>query len=130
MRASRRFSEETLTLLKKSKCLRIRAGRGTHRFIGIWFVIVEGRVAVRSWSIKPSGWYRTFLREPRGAIKLGKSEIAVHAVPSKNKKFLDGVDQASLERYGTPGALKYAKDLCQAKSRATTAELIPVEELG
>ena len=72
MRASRRFSEETLTLLKKSKCLRIRAGRGTHRFIGIWFVIVEGRVAVRSWSIKPSGWYRTFLREPRGAIKLGK----------------------------------------------------------
>lgn len=35
-----RFSEEVLAALEKSKALRIRAGTGTHRFIGIWFVVV------------------------------------------------------------------------------------------
>ena len=40
--------------------LRIRAG-AEHRFIGIWAVVVDGRVFVRSWSLKPQGWYRTFL---------------------------------------------------------------------
>ena len=122
-----RFSEELLTALEKSKGLRIRAGKGTHRFIGIWFVVVEGRVVVRSWSIKPTGWYRTFLRDPRGAIQLGKSEIAIRAVPVRGKALRDAVDQAYLERYSTPGSLKYAKDLCQAKSKATTTELIPLK---
>ena len=123
-----RFSKALLSALEKSKGLRIRAGTGPHRFIGIWFVVVDGRVVVRSWSIKPEGWYRTFVREPRGAIQLGKSEIAVRAVPVRSKSLRDLVDRAYLERYSTPGALKYAKDLCQAKSRATTTELIPEED--
>lgn len=80
------FTDDVLSLLEKSKGLRIRPGNGTHRFIGIWFVIVEHRVFVRSWSIKPDGWYRTFLKDTRGAIKVGKSEIAVRAVPIKGKK--------------------------------------------
>ena len=121
-----RFSEEVLTALEKSKGLRIRAGKGTHRFIGIWFVVVEGRVVVRSWSIKPTGWYRKLLRDPRAAIQLGKSEIAVRALPVRSKGLRDAVDQAYLERYSTPGALTYAKDLCQPKSRATTTELVPL----
>lgn len=123
-----RFPEDVLSALANSKGLRIRSGTGTHRFIGIWFVVVEGRVVVRSWSIQPKGWYRTFLREPRGAIQLGKSEIAVRAVPVRSKALRDAVDQAYLERYSTPGALKYARDLCQAKSRATTTELIPLKK--
>lgn len=127
MKLRSRFTDDVLSLLGKSKGLRIRAGNGTHRFIGIWFVIVEHRVFVRSWSIKPDGWYRAFLTDTRGAIKVGKSEIAVRAVPVKGKKFRDAVDAAYLERYNMPGALKYAKDLCQAKSRATTTELIPAE---
>ena len=121
-----RFSEEVLAALEKSKALRIRAGTGTHRFIGIWFVVVEGRVVVRSWSIKPTGWYRKLLSDPRGALQLGKTEIAIRAVPLKGKGLRDAVDRAYLERYSTPGALKYAKDLCQAKSKATTTELIPL----
>jgi hypothetical protein len=121
---SPRFPNALLSALEKSKGLRIRAGTGAHRFIGIWFVVVDGRVMVRSWSIRPEGWYRTFLSEPRGAIQVGKSEIAVRAVPVRNKGLRDLVDRAYLERYSTPGALKYAQDLCQAKSRATTTELI------
>lgn len=125
-----RFPEDVLSALEKSQGLRIRAGTGRHRFIGIWFVVVKGRVVVRSWSIKPTGWYRKLLREPRGAIQLGKSEIAVRAVPVRSKDLRDAVDQAYLERYSTPGALKYAKDMCQAKSRATTTELVPLKKQG
>jgi hypothetical protein len=122
-----RFSEHVRSWLEKSEVLRIRAGTGAHHFIGIWFVVVQGRVFVRSWSLRPDGRYCTFLREPRGAIKLGRSAISVRAVPRRTKAVRDAVDRAYVERYGTPGALKYAKDLCQAKSRATTIELTPLE---
>jgi hypothetical protein len=53
---SPRFPNALLSALEKSKGLRIRAGTGAHRFIGIWFVVVDGRVMVRSWSIRPEGW--------------------------------------------------------------------------
>ena len=128
MKSNRLFSEDLLASLKKSKGLRIRAGTGAHRFIGIWFVVVDERVFVRSWSIKADGWYRKFLRNPRGAIQAGKIEIAVRAAPVRSKRLRDAVDQAYLQTYNTPWALKYAKDLCQAKSRDTTTELIPVEQ--
>ena len=100
-------------------------GRGKHRFIGIWFVIVERRVFVRSWSIRPDGWYQTFIRQPRGAIRIKKSEIAVRALPVRSGRLLDSIDRAYLDRYHTPWTLKYANDLCQPTSRATTTELVP-----
>ena len=34
--------------------------------------------------------------------------------------------RAYLEKYDTPGSLKYARDMGRAKSRATTTELVPV----
>jgi len=46
--------------------LAIRAGTEPHRFIGIWAVVVDGRVFVRSWSLKPRSWYRTFREDPVG----------------------------------------------------------------
>src|SRR2546422_2325682 len=125
MKAKRRFSDDILAALRKSKGLRIRAGSGAHRFIGIWFVVVKDRVFVRSWSVKPDGWYRTFLKESRGTIQIANNEIAVYAVRIKGKSLRDAVDRAYLKRYNTPGALKYAKDLGSAKSRATTLELVP-----
>ena len=124
MRTSRRFSDDILAVLCKSKGLRVRAGNGMHRFIGIWFVLVKDRVFVRSWSVKPNGWYHTFVSDPRGAIKIADREIAVRAVRITDKALRDAVDQAYLEKYSTPGSLKYAKDLGSAKSRATTIELV------
>src|SRR5262249_34407814 len=107
----KRFSEEILAVLREGKILRIRAGSGTHRFIGIWVVVVKDRAFVRSWSVKPNGWYRTFLKEPRGAIRVAKEEIPIRAVRIRNKALMDAIDRAYLERYNTPGSLKYAKDL-------------------
>jgi hypothetical protein len=125
MKTKRHFSDDLLTALQESKSLRIRAGSGRHRFIGIWYVVVKDRVFVRSWSVKPDGWYRTFLKESRGTIQIANNEIAVYAARIKDKSLRDAVDRAYLKRYNTPGALKYAKDLGSAKSRATTLELVP-----
>jgi hypothetical protein len=119
-----RFPDHILAMLRDAKGLRIRAGNTQHRFIGIWFVMVRGRVFVRSWSVKPKGWYRVFMKDPRGTILLANHEIAVRAVSTGDKRLRDAVDRAYLQRYNTPGALKYAKDLGSPKPRATTTELV------
>jgi hypothetical protein len=122
----REFSEGILAVLREGKGLRIRAGTGQHRFIGIWVVVVRDRVFVRSWSVKPNGWYRTFLEESRGAIQVGDREIAVRAKRIKSADLRDAIDRAYLEKYNTRGELKYAKDLGCEKSRDTTVELVPL----
>ena len=59
-----RFPPELIDAIHRNRMLRIRAGTEPHRFIGIWAVVVDNRVFVRSWSLKPRSWYRTFLVEP------------------------------------------------------------------
>lgn len=125
MKAKRRFTGEILAAIRNSKILGIRAGTQPHRFIGIWVVVVEGRVFVRSWSLKPRSWYRTFLKEPRGTIVVADREIPVRAVRTRSERLKDAIDKAYLEKYNTPGSIKYARDLGRAKSRATTTELVP-----
>ena len=128
MFAMSRFSQDVVTAIDKGKILGIRAGTKPHRFIGIWAVVVEGRVFVRSWSLKPRSWYRTFLEEPRGTINVDGQEIAVRAVRTRSERLKAAVDRAYLEKYKTPGSIQYAKDLGGEKSRATTTELVPLEE--
>ena len=127
LKAKRRFKEELLAVIEESKGLRIRAGVLPHRFIGIWAVVVDGRVFVRSWSMKPRSWYRTFLKEPRGTVLIGGREIAVRAIRTRGERLNDAVSRAYLAKYNTSGSLKYAKDLGRPKSRATTTELVPLE---
>jgi hypothetical protein len=125
MKAKRHFPDDILAVLRKSKGIRIRAGNGQHRFIGIWVVVVKDRAFVRSWSVKPKGWYRTFLKEPRGTVQVADFEIAVRAVPIRGEPLRDAIDRAYLEKYSSAGAVKYARDLGSVKSRATTIELVP-----
>jgi hypothetical protein len=130
VKAKQRFSDDILAAFSKSKGLRIRAGTGPHRFIGIWVVVVNDRVFVRSWSVKPRGWYRTFLEEPRGTVQIADREIAVRAVSTRDKRVRDAVDRAYLDKYHTPGAIEYAEDLGNAQSRATTLELRPFARIS
>ena len=123
--ATRRFSEDILAALRQGKSLRIRAGSGRHRFIGIWMVAVADRVFVRSWSLKPRSWYRTFLEDPLGRIQIGNREIRIRAVHTRSERTKAAVDRAYLKKYGTGWELKFAKDLVGAKSRDATIELVP-----
>ena len=126
MKAKQHFSDDILADFRERKGLRIRAGTGLHRFIGIWVVVVNDRVFVRSWSVKPQGWFRTFLEQPRGTVQIAEREIAVRAVRTRDKRLRDAVDRAYLDKYTTRGEIKYARDLGSAKSRATTIELRPL----
>jgi hypothetical protein len=122
MKTKRHFSDDLLTALQESKGLRIRAGTGRHRFIGIWFVVVKDRVFVRSWSVNPDGWYRGFLRaRSKLPITRPRSTPCIY----KDNSLRDAVNRAYLKRYNTPGALRYTKDLGSAESRAMTRELVP-----
>jgi hypothetical protein len=123
---ARRFTADILAAIRDGKILGIWAGTQPHRFIGIWAVVVEGRVFVRSWSLKPRSWYRTFLQEPCGAVQVAGCEIAIRAVRTRSERLKDAIDQAYLEKCNTPGSIKYARDLGRAKSRATTTELVPL----
>jgi hypothetical protein len=125
MKTKRRFADAILAAIHEGKLLWIRAGTQPHRFIGIWAVVVKGRVFVRSWSVKPRSWFRTFCKEPRGAVRVDGREIPVRAVRTRGERLKDAVDRAYLEKYNTSASLKYARDLGRAKSRATTTELVP-----
>lgn len=123
--SARTFPERIVAALQDAHALRIRAGTRPHRFIGIWVVVVGRRVFVRSWSLKPLGWWRTFLADPCGDIQVGGRTIAIRAVRTRSERLKTAVSRAYLEKYGSGGSLKYARDLGTTKSRATTLELVP-----
>lgn len=122
-----RFADDVVALLHKGKILGIRAGSEPHRFIGVWMVVVDGRLFIRSWSLKLRSWYRTFLVDPRGAITVEGREFAVRAVQTRSERIKDAVSKAYAAKYNTPASKKYVRDLSGARSRGTTTELVPVK---
>jgi hypothetical protein len=120
----KRFPPRVLASIHEDKFVAIRAG-DEHRFIRIWGVVVDGRVFVRSWTIKPDGWYRTLLENPAGAILIGEREIRVRARPASSERLNDAIDRAYLEKFPSKGWRKFAVGLAEPARRATTTELIP-----
>ncbi len=130
MKAKAGFKNELIAAIHDGKSIRIKAGTKPHRFIGIWAVVVEGRIFVRSWSLKPRSWYRTFVEDPSGVIQIGGHSIRVRAVRTRSERLKDAVDQAYLLKYSTPGSIRFARDLGSEKSRSTTLELVPLAGFG
>jgi hypothetical protein len=126
MSATRRFSKSVVAAIDQSKILGIRAGSKPHRVIGIWVVVVEGRVFVRSWSLKPRSWYRTFREEPRGIIIIDERELRVRPIFTRSERLKKAVDHAYAEKYNTPGSLHYVKGFRQKQRRDSTTELVPL----
>lgn len=128
MTKSPRFSKDTLAAIDGAKIIGLRAGQGEHRFIGIWVVVVEGRVFVRSWSLKPRSWWRTLLEDPQGTINVDGTEYPVRAVRTRSERLKNLISKAYRAKYNTPGSVQYARDLGRVKSRETTTELVPKDE--
>jgi len=125
MKAKRSFPKQIVAAIRDGKILGIQAGTKPHRIIGIWAVVVEGRVFVRSYSLKPRSWYRIFLEEPRGVIEVNGRKIPVRAVFTRSERLKTAVDRAYREKYNTPGSLHFVRGFKQKKRRETTTELIP-----
>jgi len=128
MKTKRRFTKEVVTAIRDGKILGIRAGTKPHRIIGIWAVVVENRVFVRSWSLKPRSWFRAFLEEPVGVIEVDGREIPVRAVFTRSERLKTAVDRAYREKYNTPGSLHYVRGFARKKRRDTTTELVMSNE--
>jgi len=128
MTVKKSFSKSTLEAVQKEKIFGIRAGRASsHRIIGIWAVVVKGRVFVRSWSLKPRSWWRTFLVDPQGVLTVGNREFQIRAVQIRSETLKDAVSEAYREKYNRPGDIQYVKDMSRRKSRDTTTELVPLK---
>lgn len=125
MSLARRFSKPVLAAIDAGKILGIRAGLEPHRFIGVWVVVVNQRVFVRSWNDRRHGWHRLFLEEPRGVMQIAEREIRVRARRTTGARLLDAIDLAYAHKYHTPGARHYVRGLCRPRRRSTTTELLP-----
>jgi hypothetical protein len=123
---TKRLPKKIVDAIRDEKILGIRAGMKPHRVIGIWAVVVEGRVFVRSWSVKPRSWWRTFLEEPRGIIVVNNRKIRVRPVFTRSERLKKAVDRAYAEKYNTPGSLMFVKGFRVKKRRDTTTELVPL----
>jgi hypothetical protein len=123
---TKRFSRAIVTAIDTAKILRVRAGgRSDHRFIGIWVVVVDGRVYARSWTLKPGGWYRTFLSDPLGAIQVGERQLRIRAVRARGERVRDAVERAYAAKYSTPASRKWVRGFRALRRRDTTLELRP-----
>jgi hypothetical protein len=125
MRAGR-FAPRLAAAIAESPILGVRAGRASdHRFIGIWAVVVSGRVFARSWTQKPNGWYCTFLDDPLGAIAIGNREVRVRTRRVRSEKIRDAIERAYAQKYPTRGSQKYVRGFRGARRRDTTLEFLP-----
>jgi hypothetical protein len=118
-----RFPNSMVAEFDATKYLYIRSGE--HRFIAIWVVVVDGRVIVRSWNDKATGWYRAFMEEPRGDVRLGKREVPIRAVAVRSKKLNDAAQAAYAAKYSTKANAKYVEGFAEERRMATTLELVP-----
>jgi hypothetical protein len=126
MSVARRFSKPVVDALTEARILGIRAGTDAHRFIGVWIVVVDGRVFVRSWNDKPGGWYRAFVGSPRGAIQIpGGREIRVRARKARGERLMNAIDLAYAGKYTTPASRKYVRGFATPRRRMRTMELLP-----
>ena len=124
MPAPVRFSGPELQELQDAKILGVRSG-SDHRHTGVWVVVVEGRVFVRSWNDKPTGWYRAFRGEPRGTVSVTGRELAVRALPVRSAHLRRAVTQAYGAKYPTKGSEKWVRGFGEPAREATTLELVP-----
>lgn len=126
MSGARRLPRSIVAAIDASKILGIRAGaRSGHRFIGIWAVVVAGRVFARSWTVKPGGWYQSFQKDPLGTLQVGERRVRIRARPVRSVPIQHAIEKAYAEKYPTPGSLKYVRGFRTARRRRTTTEFLP-----
>lgn len=125
-RRPRRFPKSIVAAIDASKILGVRAGaRSAHRFIGIWVVVVDGRVFARSWSLRPDGWFHALRNDPLGVIQVGDRAIRVRASIVRSQRIRVAVEDAYALKYATPGSKKFVRGFRTARRRDSTTEFLP-----
>src|SRR5919106_743723 len=118
MSTGTRFPDAVVEAVRAAKILGVRAG-DEHRYTGVWVVVVDSRVFVRSWNDKPTGWFRAFRKQPSGTIQVGGLEIPVRARLARNARIRDAVTVAFGEKYNTKASRKWVEGFAEP-ARALT----------
>ena len=124
MAKSETFTDDVVEALRKAKILGVRSGT-THRYTGVWVVVVDDRVFVRSWYDKPAGWFQAFRKEPTGTIQAGDLEIPVRAKVVRSARIRDAVTAAIAEKYPTKGSKVWVDGFAEPSRVLTTIEFVP-----
>ena len=119
-----KFSSDVVEALRKSKILGVRAGT-EHRFTGVWPILIDDRLFVRTWNDKPTGWFRAFKQEPNGAIQVGGLEIPVRARPTRSARIREAVTAAYGQKYNTKASRKWVEGFAEPARELATLEFIP-----
>jgi hypothetical protein len=123
---TRRLPPGVVAAIDAAKVLGIRAGeRSAHRFTGVWPVVVSGRVLVRSWTLKPGGWFQTLVADPRGAIQVGARTVRIRAVRVRSERLREALEAGYAAKYATPGSRKYVRGFRTKRRRDATIEFVP-----
>lgn len=117
----KKLPAELIKDLGSLKILGVRSG-SEHRFTGVWPIVVEGRLFVRTWNDKPTGWYRAFLKEPDGFVQVDEREIPVRAKVVQSQRLRDAVTSAYVQKYNTKGSLKWVQGFAEETRNRKTLE--------
>lgn len=118
------FAKSVVEAFRGAKIIGVRAGT-EHRFTGVWVVVVDDRIFARSWSDKPTGWFRAFKKEPRGTIQLNEREIRVTGKVVRSTRIRDAVTAAFAEKYPTKGSRQWVEGFAEPERAVNTLEFIP-----
>jgi hypothetical protein len=118
------FSGKVVEALRNAKLLGVRSGT-EHRYIGVWVVVVDDRVFVRSWNDKPTGWFRALKKEPAGMIQFGDREVRVLGKAVRSQKMRDAVTKAFAEKYNTKGSRVWVEGFAEPERVVNTLEFVP-----
>ena len=119
-----KFAKAIVEAARSAKIMGVRAGT-EHKFTGVWIVVVEGRIFARSWSDKPTGWFRAFKKQPVGTIQIGDREIPVRGKLVRSARIRDAVTVAFAEKYNTKGSRKWVEGFKEPERVLTTIEFVP-----
>ena len=109
---------------RNAKIMGVRAGT-EHRYTGVWVVVVDDRIFARSWSDKPTGWFRAFRKQPSGTIQLDDLEIPIRGKLVRSPRLRDAVTVAFAEKYNTKGSRKWVEGFKEPERVLTTLEFVP-----
>jgi hypothetical protein len=118
------FPDEVVEVFRKAKIMGVRSGT-EHRYTGVWVVVVDDRVFARSWNNKPTGWFQSFRKEPRGTVQVENLELPVRGKVVRSARVRDAVTAAFAEKYPTKGSRKWVEGFAEPARVRTTLEFVP-----
>ena len=120
------WSTADLSALAGTRELQIAAPRGDGspgRWTPIWVVVAGGRVFVRTWQRRTTGWYGHAVAAGRAWIRLRGQDVEVAVTPT-GERDRDAVDDAYRATYGAG-----AESMMTAEAAASTLLLtLPFSE--